>query len=64
VIADHVITPASAEAATVTLRIDFDGWLSWLIAMMAGGLTSDYLMREAASLKATVEASRPRASHA
>jgi hypothetical protein len=52
----HVVSPASAGSTEVTVEIRFSGFLSYLVAPLAGGLTADYLTREAAALKQRAEA--------
>lgn len=55
-IGDHRVAPGPAGRAEVTLRIDFRGPLAFVAKLLAGGLTQDYVTREAQALKAAVEA--------
>lgn len=55
-LASHVLEAAPGNSTRVTLQIEFTGPLSALVGWLAGRLTSEYLLREAASLKQCVEA--------
>ena len=55
IVGHHTIDEISPVEARATGRIVFSGPLSWLVAISVGRLTQDYLTREAAALKRTVE---------
>jgi uncharacterized membrane protein len=52
----HSLDSAPNGETSVSLRIDFSGPLSPIVAFIAGRLTREYLALEAASLKQRVEA--------
>jgi uncharacterized membrane protein len=54
-IASHRIEPAG-DGCEVVLVLRFEGWLSWPVALVAGGLVRRYMRMEAAGLKARAEA--------
>lgn len=64
-LADHILTLFSGDSTSITLHIALSGPLAALAGLLAGELTREYLLREAASLKQFVEskvANEPRAS--
>ena len=55
VLATHVLRPISSNATGVTLGVAMSGALAGLAGMLVGRLTREYLERECAALKQTVE---------
>ena len=56
VVAEHVLSATEYEGINVLLRIGFSGLLAGLVARWYGGLTQQYLVREAQALNARLEA--------
>lgn len=56
VLAEHVLSGTAPEGPSVLLRISFSGLLSGLVARLYGGLTQQYLVREAQALNAALRA--------
>jgi hypothetical protein len=54
-LANHILSPAAGGSTSVTLQVSFTGPLGWLVGLLAGRLTREYLEREAAALKQRVE---------
>lgn len=61
-IGDHRVAPSPSGGTDVVLRVDFQGPVAFLAKLLAGGLTQDYVAREARALKERVEAGEAGAS--
>jgi ribosome-associated toxin RatA of RatAB toxin-antitoxin module len=55
ILADHILTPTTGAATSVTLQVVVSGPLSGWVGLIAGRLAREYLEREAAALKQRVE---------
>ena len=53
-IATHALAPISSLEVSVTLGVIFSGFFAGAVSLFKGGLTQDYLNREAAALKETL----------
>jgi ribosome-associated toxin RatA of RatAB toxin-antitoxin module len=54
-VAEHRVKVVGRDECTVTLRLFFEGLLSWLASLAAGRLTREYIEREAQALRAAAE---------
>jgi uncharacterized membrane protein len=54
-VAEHRLREVSHDECTVTLRVSFEGLLTWLASIVAGRLTREYIEREAQALRVVAE---------
>jgi uncharacterized membrane protein len=54
-VAEHRVSEVDRNESTVTLRVSFEGLLSWLASLAAGRLTREYIGREAQALRVAAE---------
>jgi uncharacterized membrane protein len=55
-VAEHRVREVGQDECAVTLRVSFEGVLSWLASLVAGRLTREYIEREAQALRVVAEA--------